>query len=55
MSAFELPTKAAIGSAEVKHARRGRFLFAVVTLQIDFNVEPKNRIDVKCSMPDEFC
>lgn len=54
MSAFELPTKAAIGSAEVKHARRGRFLYAFVTLQIDFIDEPTNRIEYKLSIPEEF-
>ena len=54
MSAFELPTKTAIGSAEVKHARRGRFLYAFVTLQIAFIDEPTNRIEYKLSIPEEL-
>jgi len=54
MSAFELPTKTAIGSAEVKHTRRGRFLYAFVTLQIAFIDEPTNHIEYKLSIPEEF-
>jgi len=54
MSAFELLTKTAIGSAEVKHARRGRFLYAFVTLQIAFIDEPTNRIEYKLSIPEEL-
>jgi len=54
MSFFELPTKTAIGSAEVKHTRRGRFLYAFVTLQIAFIDEPTNHIEYKLSIPEEF-
>ena len=54
MSAFEFPTKTAIGSAEVKHAQRGRFLYAFVTLQIALVDEPTNRIEYKLSIPEEL-
>jgi len=54
MSAFELLTKTSIGSAEVKHARRGRFLYAFVTLQIAFIDEPDNCIEYKLSIPKEL-
>ena len=54
MSTFKLPTKTAIGSAEVKHARRGRFLYASVTLQITFIDESTNRIEYKLSIPEEL-
>jgi translation elongation factor EF-G len=54
MSFFELPTKTAIGSAEVKHTRRGRFLYAFVTLQIAFIDEPTNHIEYKLSIPEEL-
>jgi len=54
MSAFEFSTNTAIGSAEVKHTRRGRFLYAFVTLQIAFIDEPTNRIDYKLSIPEEL-
>ena len=54
MSAFEFSTNTAIGSAEVKHTRRGRFLYAFVTLQIAFTDEPTNHIEYKLSVPEEL-
>ena len=47
MSVFEISTGATIGSAEIKHARRGRFLYASVTLQITPNSRSAKRIEYK--------
>ena len=52
MSDFELPTGATIGSAEIKHARRGRFLYASVTLQITPNSRSAKRIEYKLCSPE---
>ena len=54
MSAFEFSTNTAIGSAEVKHTRRGRFVYAFVTLQIAFIDELTNHIEYKLNIPEEL-
>jgi translation elongation factor EF-G len=54
MSAIKPLRMTAIGSAEVKHAQRGRFLYAFVVLQIALVDEPTNRIEYKLSVPEEL-
>ena len=55
MPTFELlTTENTIGSAEIKHAQRGRFLYAAVTLQIAFKDKSAKHIAYNLSVPEDL-